>query len=125
MKNILLVALTMTAFTLVALISVAGERDTANAGASFNASIVYDGAYQPDMILFKNSLKATEWRRIPRLHQLYKVTCQAAVDSLKTTGMWQGHLNSKDGSCAGVEEPAVWATGNRLNYDRLREGDGN
>jgi hypothetical protein len=122
MKKMLIVFMLIAVACLVAVPGEAQQSGVGNAGAWYNPATLYDGAFNSEMLFFKNHPEDTTWRRISYFGQLYKVTCREALDSLKRTGTWQGHLNLKNGSCAGVEEPAAWATGNWRNYDRLRNG---
>ena len=115
MKKMLIVFLLIAVACLVAV-----KGNAQQAGASYNGAILYAGEYKADMLYCKDNPTDTEWRRIRHFDRLYKVTCQDALVSLKSNGTWQGHLNFKDGSCASVSEPAQWITGNRRNYDRLR-----
>ncbi len=86
------------------------------AGSAYDPAVKYSGAYTPDLLFFRNSPDDTNWRRIPLLDLLIKVTCTDALESLNREGKWKGHLKI-DGSCGSTAEPAEWALGNRLNYD--------
>ncbi len=92
------------------------------AGSAYDPAVKYSGDYDPDLLFFRNSSKDANWRRIPPLDLLIKVTCSDALESLKREGMWKGHLKI-DGSCGSTAEPAEWALGNRLNYDE-EQGQG-
>ena len=92
------------------------------AGSAYDPAVHYSGAYAPDLLFVRNSPNDTNWRRIPPLDLLTKVTCADALESLKREGKWKGHLKI-DGSCGSTAEPAEWALGNRLNYDE-EQGQG-
>jgi hypothetical protein len=124
MKKLLIVCVLIAVASLFAVPGIAQQGGVAVAGAPYNASTLYTGEFKADMLYCKDNPTDPEWRRIRHFDRLYKVTCQDALGSLKSSGTWQGHLNFKDGSCASVSEPAQWITGNRRNYDRLRNGDG-
>jgi hypothetical protein len=124
MKKIQFMVVMIAAISMIAGIGVAGQKGVKEAGPSYDSNIIYAGGYQADMLLYKNSSKVSDWRLIPYFDRVYKVTCQEAQVSLSSIGTWKGHLTIKDGSCVSTAEPAEWATGNRLNYDRIRAGDG-
>lgn len=97
--------------------AVAAERNgSARDGvAAYNPKMTYPGAYNPDVLMYRNP-GAETWQRVIRLDHLRHVTCRDALEQLQKQGRWQGHLNP-NGSCGSTAEPADWIMGNRLNYE--------
>jgi len=87
----------------------AAHRSVYHPGAS------YPGPYLPDVVYLR-ARDTDPWApgiagRFPAA-----VTCPDALQKLKTTGYWSGHLK-KGGACGTPYEPSSWALGNRLNFD--------
>ncbi len=80
---------------------------------------IYEGRYLTTR-LFYRSPDSPLWRRMVKFDDFRTiVTCKDALTAFETTGTWQGHLNP-NGSCSAVTaEPAIFAIGNRINYERL------
>jgi hypothetical protein len=87
-----------------------------NVAAKYNPGAGYTGEFIQTRLYYHNPRSAI-WRRMSRSDNYHDVvTCQSALDSLGTTGSWQGHLN-QDGSCGPLGEPSFFALGNRINFD--------
>ena len=74
----------------------------------------YPGNYDSSRIYYRN-IYNPNWQQSFDL-TFDSVNCKEAIGSLLKTGMWMGHL-LKDGSCAGPEEPVIFAIGNRVNFE--------
>lgn len=80
----------------------------------YNPAKIYRGPYGTNLLFYKNP-KATAWVRGTQGDFTREVACAEALQSLKRTGLWQGHL--RNGACGSTDEPVDWAVGNRLNYE--------
>ncbi|MBT1071481.1 hypothetical protein [Pelotalea chapellei] len=113
MKNIIYV---MLLAMLVCLQSPQAQAAVSVMGSGYNPRMIYSGPFQ-DQVLYYRYPGYTLWQR-GYSRELDSLACRPAVISFKTSGTWQGHLKP-DGSCGSPAEPAEWALGNRLNYDRV------
>ncbi len=88
---------------------------------SYKSSEVYEGQYLPSRLFYRDK-NSPYWRRLKSFDDYRtKVICKSARTALDTNGTWEGHLNP-DGSCNSVtSEPAIFAIGNRINYEKLQE----
>jgi hypothetical protein len=106
------------------LILAAADEPTGRGGAAgivgpYNPAQQYAGSYTPKALFFKNP-GSTYWQRVAD-NFLKRVKCPDAMDHLRRSGLWKGHLK-KDGSCGPLDEPSDWAVGNRLNYEDMLSG---
>ncbi|GFO66840.1 hypothetical protein GMLC_04190 [Geomonas limicola] len=81
----------------------------------YHPSASYPGPYRVDVV-YMRARDIDPWApgiagRFPAV-----VTCPDALQKLRSTGYWSGHLK-KGGACGTPYEPSSWALGNRLNYD--------
>lgn len=107
------------------LILAAADEPTGRGGAAgrvgpFNPLQQYAGSYTPKALFFKNP-GSLYWQRVAD-NYLKRVKCSDAIDHLRRTGLWKGHLG-QDGSCGPLDEPSDWALGNRLNYEEMLSGE--
>ena len=94
-------------------------------GTSYNPNVVYAGNFKSDLLFCKNA-ESGAWRRVRKLDRLRYVTCTDALQQLRQSGTWKGHLNIKDGSCGSSGEPLDWAMGNWINYnDQILQSQNN
>ena len=114
MKQTLL-ALILITVALAAFSEAAEQKGSPPQVPPYNPAAVYRGDHKDDIILFRNT-PDSPWQRIPRLDRFRHISCPGALEGLKRTGRWLGHLNL-DGSCGPAAEPSEWITGNRLNYE--------
>jgi hypothetical protein len=97
----------------------AGKGGATSKVSPYNPAQQYAGSSTPKALFFKNPGSAY-WQRVAD-NYLKRVKCPDAVDHLRMTGFWKGHLG-QDGSCGPRDEPSDWAIGNRLNYEDMLSG---
>lgn len=119
-QTIFLVCLVLGTFTAFADSSATRSYTDKENSAAYNPAQKYEGEYIQERLYYRNP-GSTIWRRMS-LSNNYRdvVTCQTALDSLNTTGVWQGHL-AQDGSCGPQDEPSYFSLGNRINFDMLMD----
>jgi hypothetical protein len=120
MKQVSLISLVVLLFGIFSVTGLAGQKTSkgvvVQAGEQYDPASIYAGDHKSDILMVKTN-GSESWRRIPRFDRLKYVTCSDALAALQKEGMWQGHLNMKNGSCLTADEPASWALGNRINFD--------
>jgi hypothetical protein len=90
--------------------------------AGYQPQMTYQGDYIPTALYYK-SPGSSFWQRMSKsANYLNVVRCPAALRALKSTGQWQGHLTG-DGSCGPLDEPSMFALGNRINSDAITAGE--
>lgn len=72
----------------------------------------YPGIFGAEQLYYR--YPKTFWKGTSHPALLKEVICYPARLSLERYGHWTGALK-RDGSC-GVGDPAIWATGNYVNY---------
>lgn len=80
----------------------------------YDPSVVYSGSYGATALYFRNPGNPN-WRVVPKI-SLDSIFCRSALESIRKTGTWEGHLKP-DGSCGAEAEPVEWAVGNWLNFE--------
>ena len=86
--------------------------------SGYNPAETYGGRYIPTRLFYRSENSPLWQRRINSDDYRSIVTCKEALAALETSGTWKGHLNA-DGTCSlKATEPAVFAIGNRINYDK-------
>ena len=81
----------------------------------YDPSVIYSGSYTPDLMYYKPRPRS-EWRMGLKGAFPGVVKCPEARQSLENSGLWKGTI-LVNGTCVSTDEPAYWATGNRLNFD--------
>ncbi|HTP05653.1 MAG TPA: hypothetical protein VMM54_10945 [Nitrospirota bacterium] len=97
-----------------------GRGGTPGIVGPYNPAKQYAGSATSKGLFFKNP-GSVYWQRVADDY-LKRVKCPDAIDHLRRTGLWKGHLG-QDGSCGPLDEPSDWAVGNRLNYEEMLSGE--
>lgn len=82
-------------------------------------SIIYPGPYEPEQLFYRNP-KGLDWQQWSSASFTKSVICRGTLNSLKLTGVWQGHLKP-NGACGTPAEPSYWALGNWINHDLINK----